>query len=252
MQDPLIEIRRALSPERLGAYARGGRDELDALALYLWNTTLCEALYPMLHGLEISLRNALFDAAGAAYHGHGFTQVPCWLDADPPVLLPGERGKVEQAKRRLREKGRPLEPGRVVAELSFGFWTALFDVRYEHGRVLWPRLFKHGLFAGAPRRLRSRHALSPMLNRVRNLRNRAFHHEPIWHWRDLDDQYALARDLVGWLCPRLRGVIEPFDRFQRVRRDGLADVRAMLAALAAAEPREGGEVVKPPVAGVEA
>lgn len=38
---------------------------------------------------------------------------------------------VSQAKNTLAVKRKPPDPGRRVAELSFGFWTALLDRRYE-------------------------------------------------------------------------------------------------------------------------
>jgi hypothetical protein len=198
---------------------------VEALANYVWNTQLCEALYPVLHDLEVALRNAVFNAGASLFGAVAACEVPCWLDADPPVLLPGERAKVEAARRSLRGKGKPPEPGRLVAELSFGFWTALFDVRYETSKVLWPRLFRAGVFAGAPRRMRTRKALSPLLNRVRLLRNRAAHHEPIWHWRDLAQQHAVAVELLEWLSCDLRATVDLIDRFAAVHRAGPAAVR---------------------------
>jgi hypothetical protein len=230
MQEEYFEaIRRTLSAERFESYRRRGASNEETLANYLWNAALCEALYPVLQGLEVSLRNAIFDAGAACFGSLASRDVPrCWLDADPAVVLPTEARRVADAKRRLRESGKPLEPGRVVAELSFGFWTTMFDRRYETSKVLWPRLFKHGIFPAAPRRFRTRKALSPMLNRVRMLRNRAFHHEPIWHWRDLREQHDTALTLVGWLGPELRTTIEPLDRFARVHGGGPGAIRRWL------------------------
>lgn len=223
---------RCISPERFNAYRRRGEGDLDALARCLWDMSLAESLHPVVNGLEVGLRNALL-AAGQSCFGEVPTRdVPCWLDADPPILLPGEARKVEEAKRRLRAMGKPLAPGAVVAELSFGFWTALFDVRYESSQVLWPRLFRHGIFAGAPRRMRSRNALSPLLNRVRNLRNRAFHHEPVWHWRDLAQQHAMALKLLGWINPGMRHVVEVVDRFPDVHAAGPEVLRRQLGSIA--------------------
>jgi hypothetical protein len=179
-----------VSAQRIGAYRRGEGNDEEVLARYLWNTALSEALYPSLHFLEVALRNVVFEAAAAAYPpDHAASS---WLER-PGVLHDAERRTVHAARQRLGRRGVPCEPCRLVAELSFGFWTALFDVRYEQDRVLWPRLFAQKIFAHAPRQKRSRKALSPLLNRVRHLRNRAFHYEPIWHWGDLTEHHALAR-----------------------------------------------------------
>ncbi|HEX2080651.1 MAG TPA: hypothetical protein VHG08_23305 [Longimicrobium sp.] len=218
----LRAIRKALSSERLDAYGIGRSDD-EKLANYFWNLALCESLYPSLHGLEVALRNALFDAGRALFPGLATRDVHCWLDADPPVILIDERTAVDLAKRRLLDRRKPLEPGRLVAELSFGFWTALFDVRYEQSRILWPRLFSARLLdAGCPRSMRSRKALSPLLNRIRHLRNRVFHHEPIWHWNDLAQQHQLALEMIGWFSPALRATIEPNDRFASIHAAGAA------------------------------
>ena len=110
-----------------------------------------------------------------------------------------------------------------MAELRFGFWTSLFDVRYEQNRVLWPRLLGAQLLdSSSPRSVRSRKQLSPRLNRIRHLRNRVFHHEPIWHWSNLAQQHAAALDLIGWFSPALRSTIEPGDRFRSVHLAGAA------------------------------
>jgi hypothetical protein len=155
-------------------------------------------------------------------------RVPCWLDS-PGLLHTSEAKKVRAAKLHLVGTGKPLAPGRLVAELTFGFWTALFDVRYESTRVLWPRLFGQKIFASAPRSKRSRKALSPLLNRVRNLRNRAFHHEPIWHWRDLRDQHALVLDLIGWMSLSLLDTVQLLDRFDAVHASGVDRYRTLLS-----------------------
>lgn len=230
MQAPdLSAIWRALSPDRLSTYRRSGQTDVDVLANYLWNLALCEALYPALQGIEIALRNTLFEAGSQAHAGVSTAEVPCWLDADPPLLAPEERARIRRVKQLLRESGRRMVPGRLVSELSFGFWTALFDVRYETSGVLWPRLFKQKVFAAAPRKMRSRKALSALINRARLLRNRVAHHEPVWHWRDLPEQHAMILDLIGWMCPDLRSTLEAGDRFGRVYAGGPAPFRAQVA-----------------------
>jgi hypothetical protein len=221
---------RLVSAQRIGSYRRGmvGDDE-EVLARYLWNIALCEALYPSLHFLEIGLRNVIFEAAAATYPAGG-TGTNCWLE-HPSILHADEARAVRAASHRLSRRGKPCEAGRLVAELSFGFWTTLFDVRYEQDRVLWPRLFGQKIFAHAPRHARSRKALSPLLNRVRHLRNRAFHHEPIWHWSDLTEQHALALELLGWMSPDLRATVTAVDRFPRVHREGVGAFRRRVGAL---------------------
>lgn len=227
-------VRTALSSERLDAYGIGRPDE-EKIANYLWNLALCESLYPALHGLEVAVRNAVYRSGTRVFSGVATRDVPCWLDADPPIIHPDDQSAVVTAKERLRERGLPLEPGRLVAELRFGFWTSLFDVRYEHDKVLWPRLFGAQLLdPTSPRSIRSRKQLSPLLNRMRLLRNRIFHHEPVWHWSNLAQQHATALDLMGWFSPALRLTIEPGNRFGAVHAAGSAPFLRLVQSLVVA------------------
>lgn len=226
MQAPYLPcIWSALSRERLGSYRFRDDDDVGVVCTYLWSMSLCEALYPSLHGLEVALRNSLFNAGEQRYAGVAYRDVPCWLDADPPILAPEDRSRVDEAKKRLRARGKPLEAPRLVAELTFGFWTALLDVRYEHRQVLWPRLLS-AAFPGVPPGLRTRKAISAKLNQVRLLRNRAFHHEPIWHWRDLKEQHTAIREVLGWISPALESTVALADRFPDVYSGGRQAFRA--------------------------
>lgn len=233
----LSALRTALSEERLSTYRRSGQSDADVLANYLWNLALCEALYPSLQGIEVTLRNTLFDAGSRAYAGVATADVPCWLDAEPPLLTAEERARVKRAKQQLRASGKALVPGCLVSELSFGFWTALFDVRYESNGVLWPRLFQQKVFAAAPRRMRTRKALSPLINRARMLRNRVAHHEPVWHLKDLPEQHTAILDLIGWMSPDMRATLESGDRFPRVHAAGTEPFREQVDALVATPRR---------------
>jgi hypothetical protein len=84
---------RPFSNERLRAFAKTADDkERIILTRYLWNVALCEAYYPILHVLEIALRNAVFQAFSAEYPGTGaFDPVSgtldSWLDGSGAKLL---------------------------------------------------------------------------------------------------------------------------------------------------------------------
>jgi len=108
----------------------------------------------------------------------------------------------------------------VVAELHFGFWTSLLDVRYEHNQLFWPKLLKP-CFPAMPRKLRTRHYLSKQLNRIRKLRNRVFHYEPIWHWQDLVEQHSILLMLIKWLSPAAKQYVDLLDEFPCIQQQGL-------------------------------
>ncbi len=55
MQDPLDHLKQVISAPRFAEYARTASSDADAVGRYVWNTRLCEALYPSLNGLEPNL-----------------------------------------------------------------------------------------------------------------------------------------------------------------------------------------------------
>jgi hypothetical protein len=214
-----------LSAERLQPYRRPqDSDALDALARYCWNMALCESLYPMLQVLEVVLRNALH-ARLTALHG------PTWYTATG-VLDPREANEVAEAHTTLQRRHKPQTPGAVIAELTFGFWTSLFDRRYEQtlGRQLLqktPASTRVFSYAGTQRQLP---LLRRRLHTIRQLRNRVFHHEPIWYWSDLRQHHGELIETIRWHAPELYQGLAAMDRFPQVYRGGSQAYRPMLEA----------------------
>ncbi len=128
----------ALAPDRFAAYRRpNDKDELDAIARYAWNIDVSKALHPKLHILEVTFRNQLHNALTSLYGQR-------WYDR-PGLLRKASSDKVDVAKRDLTRSGKPHDPGRIVASLSFGFWTELYGPTYDPsiGRRTIIRVFPH-------------------------------------------------------------------------------------------------------------
>ncbi len=229
-------VRRTLSAERWQAYRRlATDDDYVTGGRYAWNLALSEALYPALHTLEIALRNAIFDAVAGAYPVTRYVEINCWLDAVPSLLLPQDRARVHTAKRTLRRAlhrkfatkalvKAHMTPGRLVAELSIGFWTYLFGPGYAAARTrpgrLWPQLLETVLPGLPPGTQRAE--IARRLNGVRELRNRVFHHETIWNRTNLLAEYDGIMELNGWLCPEVTRTVAALDRFRAVHADGIS------------------------------
>jgi len=117
-------FRGQISSERLITYLRATSQDLPkALGLYEHNVHLSEALYGLLHSIEIATRNAMHYTLAANYG------VPDWYDRAP--LSPHWRGKVNEAK---TASGVRATPGKVIAELTLGFWVDL--VKHNNHRLL--------------------------------------------------------------------------------------------------------------------
>jgi hypothetical protein len=102
-------------------------------------------------------------------------------------------------------------PGRIVAALSFGFWTAMFGPDYEG---LW-RTTLHRIAARPDGKRLRRKDFSGPLTPIRTIRNRIAHHEPIITW-DLPGIHKRMVELTRWLSPAAAAWCRENDRFDKV------------------------------------
>jgi hypothetical protein len=202
--DRINNIERSFSLERLSPYlkAAAGNHPL-ALRLHAWNTSLSEALYGLLQGFEITLRNTfheiLTDARARA----------TWYDAI--TLSPIDAKTVQKAQARLAADGKAITPGSVVATLTLGFWVSLTGAYYAP--TLWNR---HLYRAFSVKRKRA--DIYHRLDRIRKLRNRVAHHD-ILIGRDLMLDYMHVIETTTWICLDTAGWIKAnsdfVDRYKR-------------------------------------
>ena len=201
----LADFRASVSNERLGMYRQrgvAGGDE-NLVVHYAWNIALSEGLYPILQCMEIALRNSIHDTATKAFG------TPYWFDA-PGLLDPTGTTKIAEARKKLAGEGKAVTAAGIIAEQSFGFWTSLFAGRLD--RLFWRKIVK-GTFPGLPRHLGKRSIVSARLNEIRKIRNRVFHHEPIWHIRDLRNKHAQIFEFIEWISPPMAEFVMAIDRF---------------------------------------
>jgi hypothetical protein len=208
----MAPLETVLSRPRLDKYRMSATDTPRVvMGRYLWNLALCKALYPGLQFLEVAFRNRLHEALKTHFGA------PAWFEL--PWLSPREAQKVADAKAELRKRQSPLEPDRIVAELSFGFWTSLLSGTYD--QVIWnQRTVVRQSLPHMPNHLRTRRRISERMHQLRLLRNRVFHYEPIWHWRNLSQQYADLRQTLQWLEPELVHLLHMPHSFEEVHTQG--------------------------------
>jgi len=197
-------VQRHLSAPRLATYLRATGGDLDhAVELYLWNAAVAGALWEVLGHVEVVLRNVLHDALTARHQRLG--RAGRWYDDPARELAQHARDDIARARQRLGRAGAPLLPGKIVAELSFGFWRFLLARRYT--ATLWPALrpaFRY--LPGSDRRL-----LEAPVARLHVLRNRVAHHEPLLA-EPLPDRYTDLLDVVGYVHPQLREWLDTHNR----------------------------------------
>ncbi|APE37747.1 hypothetical protein BOX37_31695 [Nocardia mangyaensis] len=183
-----------LSHQRLSSYLAVTPDLDSALALYEWNSDASAAVFALIARTEVLTRNAM-DGALARWSNRRHRTAE-WFDHVPL----DRRGDADLAEARRRcSRCRTAEAhGKVIAELSFGFWRYLATSRY-HASIWVPGL--HTAFPlGNPDIRRRRGQVEQCLKNLHQVRNRVAHHEPI-HAYDLRQTVDDARRLAGWIAP---------------------------------------------------
>lgn len=166
------------------------------MALHCWNTDVSAALYVILQLCELSVRNGTVEAIekvfGPNWHlnrGFGHTL---------PVL---KGGKGYQPKADLRACASRLPTaGKVVAELKFAFWQYMF-VQGQDKRIWLPHFALS--FPGFDAKMtieQARASVHDDIEKIRHLRNRIAHHEPIFA-RNLQEDRDRVLRLIAWRRP---------------------------------------------------
>jgi hypothetical protein len=194
--DPVL-LERRLSSDRLGPYKLAAAHDFErAVALYTWNAQLNTALAETIGHLEVLVRNVLHEHL-TAWSTATFNE-SVWY-RDPGRLLAARMHQdIREARSRATRDGRVETPGKVVSELSFGFWRFLLAAAYH--RTLWTPCLTRA-FPG-----RARADVQARLALVNLARNRCAHHEPM-HNRPVDQIHADAIELASWLCVPMSGWI---------------------------------------------
>ncbi len=113
-----------------------------------------------------------------------------WYDS--LVWQVAQQEQIDQAKDSLQKKAKTVTPGRMVAELTFGFWVGLTGPKYSV--ELWER----HLYKAFPNAKLGRKQLNKRLESIRLLRNRVAHHEPILS-RNLVRDVDRILETIGWI-----------------------------------------------------
>ncbi|MFN8541871.1 MAG: hypothetical protein U0232_30885, partial [Thermomicrobiales bacterium] len=180
---------------------------------------------------EITLRNNAYTAISGVYGAE-------WLLMNPPLLRQREDAQVVAAAAELCGRTGLLARSRdVIPELDFGFWTSLFARDYDP--TIWQqRHFVQTTFPQQPYRRRIRAELADRFNTIRKLRNRVFHHEPIWNRPDLPQRHADIIEAIGWMSPAVHLTITTsgIDNFTTVYAHGSAHYLGLATTVMATMP----------------
>lgn len=200
---PYPGIEDTLSADRFGTYlAWAGGDRNKAVALYTLNALLSESLNLPLHMLEVALRNRIHLVMSTVHE-------ETWFDMPEHRLNPVQADMIAGARNDLTDHGKDDTPARIVAALTFGFWTAMLGKEYED---LWQKTLKDIAKREDGKGLR-RKDFTRSLSSIRTLRNRLAHHETVLYW-NLRKHYANIIQMTSWLSPVAADWCRAYCRFE--------------------------------------
>lgn len=203
-------IERIFSAERLEPYIRHHSGNFDkAVEHYKANIELSEAFYPLLSVLEVGLRNNIDLQLKRRFNEENWFENSDFVK----IVTRFQIDKVSDARSAILREKKIITSGRIISELSLGFWTSLLDSKFE--RTLWKNL-RHA-FPNCPKQQRQRKVMSSKFNGIRKLRNRIFHHESItWSINALTSYKNDMLEGIDWLDKELLEWSNDLNRFDEV------------------------------------
>jgi len=199
------DLEKLLSEKRLATYYNMfPNDKKRAIEYYRLNLQVSESLYPLLSNLEVILRNSIHNSFTVHFRSEDW-----FLQLTQPELS----DQVAVAKRKITAAHNYLTSDKVVAELTFGFWTALFNKQYA--KDFWkPLMYAFPLLAPGHKH---RDKISYKLNQVRKFRNRIFHYEPICNdVVALTTNHSYILEIINWINTDIVKWTKQIDRFDNL------------------------------------
>jgi hypothetical protein len=168
--------------------------------------------------LEVALRNRIHLVMTESRHERWFHDEGLLVGDRPP-------NQIADAIRDIEREGKEAAPGRIVAALTFSFWTAMFGKDYE---TLWQTTLHRIAKKPDGKGLRRKDFSTP-LTQIRLLRNRVAHHEPIINW-DLPKHYGNIINLTRWLSTVAAEWCLAHSRFEQVYPKNRIELSSVVAA----------------------
>jgi hypothetical protein len=196
-----------MSPARLARFRRAAnQDKHLALRLYVWNASICEALYFPMQVAEVTARNAISIPVRKRFGDEWYANSK-FLN-----LLPSRYKETLDStvtKERKKRRG-TLNQDHVVAGLPFGFWVNLMTSSYDN------HLWVNGVAGSFPNcGNRKREDIHKMLDKLRNFRNEIAHHFAVFD-RLPQAQYQNALAITEIACLETHWMMTEISRVSHV------------------------------------
>lgn len=218
MDEALVgRLELIVSSPRLQRYRNAAVTDLDTVTLYCWNVQLAEAIMPSLAIFEVALRNAVHNTL-STHMGTEF-----WFKS---VLHQKKYSNITDLMDRItRRQGYPPTAGKVISEITFGFWPLIFAKAYNS---LWwsrPMPLLQSVIPNHPNIARdTRGQFEQRLEYFAVLRNRVMHQEAIFEGvaainrpnLPIKTLHAQLQETIGWIDADAARFASCLDRFDSI------------------------------------
>lgn len=210
----ISHLNRIFSQARLSPYQAEGDSAKKVLENYHKNIVLSEAMVPTLHYLEICFRNRINHVISQHYGAQWLIEFPEELN-----ISPQDKEKINKIASKIRrENTREALHDDIVAQMTFGFWCAFFHRKYD--TLIWHRKDAlKSIFPSLERSNRTRSYIEERILKIKEVRNRIAHHEPVWnHKVSVVQVHALCHELIHSMSSEAAEWLKTIDRFPEVYR----------------------------------
>ncbi|MDC5567241.1 Abi family protein [Acinetobacter nosocomialis] len=186
---------------------------------YIWTIKLAASFLPLLSTLEVSLRNAIHNAAtnliGPDWYNQLATRVrSSWSDQQRDMKnIKWHKKQVNKVEEKIKNKTPAkglTKRDLIVAKFEFGFWDNLlrecFSVNGSK-KALWPQCMPH-VFPNR-KKGQTNSTIQTQISELRELRNDISHNHPIWKHSSVTDEMSAITylneridkivEIIGWL-----------------------------------------------------
>lgn len=195
-------------------YKAASKDKKKAKNMYYANCRLAQAFQPLISAFEVVLRNRLHYANANLFgdvqwminQKSGFMSDPSLTHVNKKtkksIVNDFLKKEVLRAEKKLRDEKYNITAGRIIAELNLGFWNSLYET--HHFALL--KGVPCTIFLSLPKGY-GRKEVNDYILRIRKLRNRISHNEPlcfIGNKYDMEyakDMYMRIVEFLSWIDP---------------------------------------------------
>jgi hypothetical protein len=232
-------IMSSISPAKLLPYKRlGFKNDWELVQGYFFLLEVSSHFVAPLQLLEVGLRNKMHSAIWA------LTKKEEWYKT-VPVSTESKRQVADALRSAKRKLGRHETTDDIVCRLMLGFWVFLLDTPYRTTgpNNLWQKCKDDVFPAGKTESIAS---IFDELKALNKLRNRLFHHEPLWKASGINSmsgalartssQYGRVLKVLKWVSPEKHSVVLGLNMKKRF--DAICDIANFTPLLSAEDEAE--------------